>query len=447
MLDSEKIKKFATNFTKCVDKGTIVENGETFTFNLISTCEVSEFENSLFELYNFNNYSGKYEIKINSPKIDNLKVFKESQDFFKSYNKFDFDSCIILILNHKNKFLIKESNSNYSTENSVLFNYNNYRNLINILVNNPIFATLTNKIDYKIVILSQERGPYTIGYNLNETRIEDLEDFTSQIDNLKNAFQRKEFVQFFKETIINSGIHQYPEKQRLFEIVKHLELLINLSEFDFDNYVLNFSFEKVRAKFKEERTKYFESIDKNIDSLNKQVISFPLTFAATAFAGFQVKDKPLILLLVFCAYGLYTYLAFKILNITKYNVDCLKQDVINEEAAIKKDFTKNASQFEDDFKKINNKITSLKELVNTLKKILYGLLISFLIFSVYQSMSFFCHKSKIEEKTITIPVNQISTITIDTSKNVLKDSVKTFNIIKKDTLTSRIKKNKVVTAH
>lgn len=84
------------------------------------------------------------------------------------------------------------------------------------------------------------------------------------------------------------------------------------------------------------------------------MVSFPLTFAATAFASYQVKDKPLILILIFIAYSLYTIIAFKILKITSYNVECLEHD-INKEEDLLKNYNKVYEEFEKDFEKINKK--------------------------------------------------------------------------------------------
>lgn len=70
------------------------------------------------------------------------------------------------------------------------------------------------------------------------------------------------------------------------------------------------------------------------------MISFPLTFGATAFASYQVKDKPWILALIVLAYLLYTIIAFKVLSMASYNIECLRLDVKKEEDEIKGSYGK-----------------------------------------------------------------------------------------------------------
>ena len=94
----------------------------------------------------------------------------------------------------------------------------------------------------------------------------------------------------------------------------------------------------MKSEFKEERGMYFDSIDKNIASIGKQVISFPLTFGATIFASYKVKDQPALLILILSAYFLYTIIAFLVLNMTAYNIKCLRKDVKQEEEIIQNSY-------------------------------------------------------------------------------------------------------------
>src|SRR5690606_6719430 len=172
------------------------------------------------------------------------------------------------------------------------------------------------------------------------------ENLEPYVEELKSEFVKKEFIQFFKDVIINS-IHSTDVRDRFFELTKSLKLLLNLTEKDYESYVLDFAIDKIKSKFKEERNKYFESLEKSIDTVSKQIVSFPLTFGATAFASYQVKDKPFILVLIVVAYLLYTIIAFRVLSITDYNILCLKADVKKEENEIKNGYDKVYDDFKD----------------------------------------------------------------------------------------------------
>ena len=220
---------------------------------------------------------------------------------------------------------------------------------------------------------------------------------------------KKEFIQFFKDVIINS-IHSTDIKDRFFELTKSLKLLLNLTAKDYESYVLDFAIDKIKSKFKEERNKYFESLEKSIDTVSKQIVSFPLTFGATAFASYQVKDKPWILILIVIAYLLYTFIAFKVLSITDYNILCLKSDVNKEENEIKNGYEKVYADFKEDFIKIWTKIRKLEGLVLILKWILSLLFLIFLLFALVQIFNPVASDKKekisVETETINIIVKE-----------------------------------------
>jgi len=413
MTTQNKLKNFGESFFDAVNYDSIENNGDNFIFSLKEGANQAMFENSIKEIFNITPLINKYEINLRSTKLSQVIIFENIQDFISGYSQYkeNFDSNNILILNYKHLFIIKYENEQFTKKKALIFNFYNFRKLITFLAENPIFTTLNNTSDYKLIILSKDRGPYTIGYLPSESKFEDLGDLSIPINNLKNLFTKKEFIQFFKETIVNSGIHSYPESERMYEIIKHLIPYINLSEKDYENYIHDFSFEKLKAKFKEERNKYFENLDKNIESVNKQVASFPLTFAATAFASYQVKDKPLILLCIAFAYFLYTIIAFIILQMSSYNIDCLKQDLEKEENEIKNNFIKTYSDFTVDFEKIRKKIRNGLVLIWSLRVVLVLL---FSIFALYCINQIDTTK---KGTTINIPIENIKAIVLDTVKS------------------------------
>lgn len=290
-----------------------------------------------------------------------------------------------------------------------MFNYVQHRELQEFLISKNEFTPYHDNLSKQFVIIGKEKGAFHIGYNLLEKRKISDEDIKPFIEELKTEFVKKEFIQFFKDVIINS-IHSTDIKDRFFELTKSLKLLLNLTAKDYESYVLDFAIDKIKSKFKEERNKYFESLEKSIDTVSKQIVSFPLTFGATAFASYQVKDKPWILILIVIAYLLYTFIAFKVLSITDYNILCLKSDVKKEEDEIKNGYEKVYADFKEDFIKIWTKIRKLEGLVLILKWILSLLFIIFLIFALVQIFNPVASDKKekisVETETINIIVKE-----------------------------------------
>lgn len=435
------VYQFINIFKNSIIKNTISFYGSDFVFQL----KEEDYDNCKSTLNNiFNSIQflpdSKVSLKFSDLKISDLIIFYKKENFLKSNIYLEnFESKTILILD--DEVLIKTENEQFSKEKSIIFNNYSYQKILSFLKSNNTFSSLKS-VSNEFIIVSKENSIMHIGYKNIEPRLEGLDDIYPQykllikrfekIDLFDNSSENIEFIKLFIENISTAGFGNNIEKKEdsFFEIVKGLKILISLTERDYENYIKNFSFEKIKSKFKDERNKYFEGLEKNIDLISKQVVTFPLTFAATAFASYQVKDKPIILLLVFIAYLLYTFIAFKILGITSYNIKCLGSDIDKEETDIEKNFNKNSLDFKDDFDKIKNKTKKIKKLLLYLKIILILMLSLFLGYVIYQIVN---SKNEPKKDTITVPLEKVNFIQIDSSTiNTIinKDSNKTKNFDK-----------------
>jgi hypothetical protein len=408
------IEKFIFSFQRDIEENSIEYNGSILSF----VCRENISENVKIYKEIFNNVDellkGKVEIKLSISKLENTFFYYDYDNYLRDYEyyKEDFNNSNIIILDFDSKILFKEINEEFTIEKADIFNYVQYRELQAFLILKNEFTPYHDNLSKQFVIIGKEKGAFHIGYNLLEKRKISNVDIKPFIEELKSEFLKKEFIQFFKDVIINS-IHCIDIKDRLFELTKNLKLLLNLTAKDYESYVLNFAIDKIKSKFKEERNKYFESLEKSIDTVSKQIVSFPLTFGATAFASYQVKDNPLTLILIVVAYLLYTIIAFKVLAITDYNILCLKADVNKEENEIKNGYEKVYDDFKDDFIKIWTKIAKLKGLVLILKWILSLLFLIFALFTLFQIFNPLTSGKKerisVETETINIIVNQKNT--------------------------------------
>lgn len=408
------IEKFIFSFQRDIEENSIEYNGSILSF----VCRENISENVKIYKEIFNNVDellkGKVEIKLSISKLENTFFYYDYDNYLRDYEyyKEDFNNSNIIILDLDSKILFKEINEEFTIEKADIFNYVQYRELQAFLILKNEFTPYHDNLSKQFVIIGKEKGAFHIGYNLLEKRKISNVDIKPFIEELKSEFLKKEFIQFFKDVIINS-IHCIDIKDRLFELTKNLKLLLNLTAKDYESYVLNFAIDKIKSKFKEERNKYFESLEKSIDTVSKQIVSFPLTFGATAFASYQVKDNPLTLILIVVAYLLYTIIAFKVLAITDYNILCLKADVNKEENEIKNGYEKVYDDFKDDFIKIWTKIAKLKGLVLILKWILSLLFLIFALFTLFQIFNPLTSGKKerisVETETINIIVNQKNT--------------------------------------
>jgi hypothetical protein len=405
------INEFLSILNNDIAKNSLVFDGNNLRFkienNYSSSLEVaSKIFKTINELIN-----GEIEIKLTSCKLKNTFFYFDYDNYLRDYEYYKdvFSNSNIIIIDFETKILFKEVNEEFTLEKADIFNYIQYKELQDFLISKNEFTPYHDKLSKQFVIIGKEKGAFHIGYNSLEKRKISNEDIKPFVEELKSEFVKKEFIQFFKDVIINS-IHSTDVKDRLFELTKGLKLLLNLTAKDYESYVLDFAIDKIKSKFKEERNKYFESLEKSIDTVSKQIVSFPLTFGATAFASYQVKDKPWILILIVIAYLLYTFIAFKVLSITDYNILCLKSDVKKEEDEIKNGYEKVYADFKEDFIKIWTKIRKLEGLVLILKWILSLLFLIFLLFALVQIFNPVASDKKekisVETKTINIIVKE-----------------------------------------
>ncbi len=362
-------------------------NGRSVRFNItdFTTVFIDTFTKKL-ELDCTHHLNNESEIVIKRKKgADSIILFYNEEDFCNSAENHlnDFDNTHFVILNVSGKITEKLPGESFSEEKALFFNYNYFIEIFSFLAKQDHFMSFHSSDEKRFVLFTSEIGPFDVKYDLNDIQVKNLENLKPIYERLVKEFEKVDFVQFFKSAIINT-IHTYPSGERFYRLVQSLTVIMNVAVRDHFIYIRNFDFDKIKTKFKEERNKYFESLEKNIDSIKSQVTSFPLTFSATIFAAFQVKDKPPILILVLMAYGLYTFIAWNILGITSSNKEKIKADVEFEENKIKKGYDLLYEDFKDDFLAIRSKITNISNLINTLKWVLIGLLICFAVFAGYE---------------------------------------------------------------
>lgn len=301
-----------------------------------------------------------------------------------SYDRYkeDFENNIIVVLLEDGTMLSKSPDDVFGPLNALIYNYIHYRNILSVMLSNTQFVSVSSVTDRQVIILSTKHGPYNIGYKLSEERVEGVADLSEAYDDLVKNFNKIEYINFFKDVVI-SGTHSQQQVAEVFwDIVSSLRTLLNLADRDYQIYAHTFAFDKIKSKFKEEKVKYFESLEKNIESLNKQVLAFPLTFAASAFAGYQVKDNGWILIVILAAYSLYTIVALAILNITKLNINTTKEDVEKESNNISKKYKFVYDEFKPDFDIIYKKIRKINRLHTLLQIVLWALLALFVLFCI-----------------------------------------------------------------
>lgn len=322
-------------------------------------------------------------LDITSPKIHQAFIYYNASDFVKRFNIDNWnEEKPIVILNYNDTYCIKQKGLPVDEKKYPIFNFITYKQILNFIKGATDFNSYINEATREIILIS-EKGAHRIGYNPADERACELVGIVPLLSRLSESFKSIEFQGFFKEAVMLT-LERFSIEERFYQLVLSLSVLLDVAERDYQLYIRKFSFDKIKSKFKEEKKAYFDSIEKNVESINRQVATFPLTFSASAFASYQVKDKPVILVLILFAYFLYTFIAWQVLKITKTNIANLKDDLFQEAKNILGNYNLIYKEFKPDFKKILVKIKQLNSLVCILKTTLIILLSCFVTFSIYQ---------------------------------------------------------------
>jgi hypothetical protein len=365
------------------DNPKVLFNGKEAEFSLNSS--QSDVEKILDNNLDFSIFQNKCKVDITKALPGGVNLFFDEGDFLRRFpqKQIEFISSEIVVLNYDKKLAIKKTNEDFSQSKGLIFNFYYYHQIFDFLVRDPKFVTILKDSDLQFIIFTTDKGPFHIGYDPHESRVKDLENLKLVFELLQTQFAKVDFVQFFKSAIIQT-IHEYNINDRFFHLVSSLRVILNVAERDHDIYIRQFDFDKIKSKFKEEKNTYFEGIDKNIESVNKQVFSVPLTFAASTYAAFQVKEKPLILILIIFGYLLYTWIAYKALDISRFNINEIENDVKKEEAELRKGYQILFSEFEGDFRRIYAKLSKINTVIDLIEFVLFALLFSFAFFFVME---------------------------------------------------------------
>jgi len=313
---------------------------------------------------------------------NNVYVYFTIRDFINRYKPVqDLDAISVLIVEFEHSYLLKNEQENSETT-AAIANYDAYRRILEFLLASGSFISYPNTATREFVLVS-EKGVLEIQYNTLDERSLNIDRLPEMAGRLQKAFINPEYQGFFRDAIIDT-LKRFDVKERFYQMLLSLSVLLDIAERDYLFFIKQFAFDKVKSKFKEERKSYFEEIEKSIDNVNKQVVAFPLTFSASAFAGFQVKDKPFILVLILMAYGIYTFIAWRVINLSKTNVDGVGKDMVFEARNIRGMYGVLLKEFMPDFKKIRERIKQVNSLIYILRFALLFLLIIFAAFTIYQ---------------------------------------------------------------
>ena len=173
-------------------------------------------------------------------------------------------------------------------------------------------------IDYRRIIITslKKEGKLTIGYPMMLPDFDNRISIKSQIDRFILAFQEKQLPKFIKTELFNY-LPAYRQEERLEAFIKNLNVIMEKAEQNFEIYLSDLSLDNFKTQFLEFRIKYFNQFRDILSKITTQILAFPLSITASAFATYKTIDSILLCSLivagfiVFSIYSLFTLRAHK----------------------------------------------------------------------------------------------------------------------------------------
>jgi len=303
--------------------------------NLLKEIELTEIQKNSFRIYLWQT---------------SFCIFYDVEDyrrrFTKNYYEADnlkidvlilkgIDSKSMLYFKQTSETLIdfKKSSSNFLFINTIAF-----FKLISFLKDNEhkedkhfYFVDYFN-IDYRRIIITslKKEGKLTIGYPLMLPDFDNRISIKPQIDRFILAFQEKQLPKFIKTELFNY-LPAYRQEERLEVFIQNLNVIMEKAEQNFEIYLSDLSLDNFKTQFLEFRIKYFNQFRDILSKITTQILAFPLSITASAFATYKTIDSILLCSLIVAA-----FIVFSIYSL--FTLRAHKEDVIEIKKLFEADF-------------------------------------------------------------------------------------------------------------
>lgn len=316
----------------------IIDQASKVEFNEAELFIALEFENTLTrdqyaaQLASLETEKNRNTLRIhlNQPEF---WIFADIDDFNKRIKKDDVKDDNF----RKNIFILKQVEKTplvylsetkgtyenfYQTNNNYLFeNTLSYYKLLEFLKKQEhkedrhfYFVDYFNSDHRRIIITSlKKEGKLTIGYLDSVPTLNYKISITQKISHFIESFNEKQLPKFLKAELFNV-LPTYKQENRLVAFIDNLEFIQERAEQNFEIYLSDLSLDVFKNEFLEFRLKYFNQLRDILSKITTQILAFPLSITASAFATYKVVDSVFlcsIIVVAFVLFGIYSLFMLK----------------------------------------------------------------------------------------------------------------------------------------
>jgi hypothetical protein len=238
-----------------------------------------------------------------------------------------------------------------------------------------------------IIVSTSGREAFNLGYPQVQKELLDY-DLASIFRLLQKEIERKDLIPFINNEICKTLSDKCVE-DRYIGFLKQYDSIIKSATLDFEIYLKDFSFDKIKTKFRESRDKYFQTLQEINSKFSSKLGSIVVSISAAVFATFRFKSEQRYFsgLLVLAAYTLYAlYISYEIASL-KEDIVTIKNNFERELSEVHEKSPIIAENLAEDSNQIKEKIQNIIKRLPFLYLVVTGLNLLVLIFIILETFT------------------------------------------------------------
>lgn len=265
-------------------------------------------------------------VRLNCDQRD-FYIFNNITDFLRLNRKNNFTKSIAVIsekLFYDIRSEITYENFNINNDYKIIQNAQYYHKTLEILKNNEhkgdrnfYFTDYFSYDRYKFILTSVSKvGQLTITFNPN-FNINDNNIIIKEGYNRLSLCLSKDSMYLSKFLKTEMFIFLSKEGRTVIfdNFILNIDTIIDTAEQNLDIFLSGISMENIKSEYTEYKNKYFSQLRDILNKITNQILAFPITISATAFATYKISDSSftiILVLIVFSTITIYSIFLFKI---------------------------------------------------------------------------------------------------------------------------------------
>lgn len=325
----------------------------------------------------------------------NLPFFYSTENFLKDFDEQIFQGDFGVLIqedvsgNPYHGIFYDSTTQNFYLNDQVTHTSNSIRNNIfyrklKTFISNPDNG-LTDYFDAvknRLVIVTGTKGVMNIGYPTISPEFNNQYDLERLYQKTLKNFETKGYTNIFKFEVYDN-VKSVKEEERLPHLIKNLDIVFENSDRNFEIYMSEFSFDKLKDSLKQEKLKYYNLTRDVLSKIYAQIASVPIAISASALATYKVTDKQLLLfiLIVFVSYAFFIW---RLSRTLKHEIKSVKVDFLLEKEDIIKYSKLEAKAIKIELDIIIRRISSVSKTITTFQVVFITLTLIFIIYLLCQ---------------------------------------------------------------